>query len=30
VAAVLREELQAIDGIASTVTSIAGKVVHPG
>jgi DNA-binding Lrp family transcriptional regulator len=30
VAAVLRDELQAIDGIASTVTSIAGEVVHPG
>jgi AsnC-like helix-turn-helix protein len=30
VAAVLREELQAIDGIVSTVTSIAGEVVHPG
>ena len=30
VAAVLREELQTIDGIASTVTSLATEVVHPG
>jgi DNA-binding Lrp family transcriptional regulator len=30
VAEVLLEELQAIDGIASTVTSLAGEVVHPG
>lgn len=30
VAGVLVEELQAIDGIVATVTSIAGEVVHPG